>query len=65
AELAELLAELALPTLLITHDFRDAAVLADRAGVIVDGRLHQLGTVEQLAEDPVDELVAGIVALDA
>ena len=33
----------ALPTLLVTHDFRDAAALADRIGVIVDGRLRQVG----------------------
>ncbi len=38
AELAELLAELRLPTLLVTHDFEDAAALADRVGVIVEGR---------------------------
>ena len=38
-ELAELLAELRLPTLLVTHDFEDAAALADRVGVIVDGRI--------------------------
>ena len=30
AELRDLLAELGLPTLLVTHDFRDAAALADR-----------------------------------
>jgi molybdate transport system ATP-binding protein len=64
-ELAELLAELALPTLLITHDFRDAAALADRVGVIVEGRLHQLGTVAQVAAEPADELVAQIVAREA
>ena len=30
------------PTLLVTHDFEDAAALADQVGVIVDGRLRQL-----------------------
>ena len=59
-ELSELLAELALPTLLITHDFRDAAVLADRVGVIVDGRLRQLGTVDELIDRPGDPFVATI-----
>ena len=43
-ELTELLAELELPTIVVTHDFEDAAALADRVGVIVDGRLLQLGT---------------------
>ena len=41
-ELGELLAELDLPTLLVTHDFEDAAALAGRVGVLVAGRLRQL-----------------------
>ena len=47
-ELRELLAALALPTILVTHDFEDAAALADRVGVIVDGRLLQVGTPSEL-----------------
>ena len=43
-ELHELLRDLALPTILVTHDFEDAAALADRVGVIVDGRVLQSGT---------------------
>jgi len=41
-ELAELLRELQLPTLLVTHDYEDAAALADEVGVLVDGTLRQL-----------------------
>ena len=44
AELHELLAGLAIPVLLVTHDFEDAAALADRVGVLVDGRLRQTAT---------------------
>jgi molybdate transport system ATP-binding protein len=58
SELQDLLAELALPALLVTHDFRDAAALADRIGVMVDGRLRQLGTVSELVESPADAFVA-------
>ena len=36
-ELQELLHEFGLPTLLVTHDYEDAAALADQVGVIVDG----------------------------
>ena len=43
AELHEFLRELRMPTLLVTHDFEDAATLADRVGVLVDGRVLQLG----------------------
>jgi ABC-type sulfate/molybdate transport systems ATPase subunit len=59
-ELQQLLAELALPTLLVTHDFRDAAGLADRIGVIVSGTLRQLGTAEELVDHPADAFVVAL-----
>ena len=58
AELHDLLRELALPTLLVTHDFEDAAALADRVGVLVDGRLKQVGTPGDLLGSPADPYVA-------
>jgi ABC-type sulfate/molybdate transport systems ATPase subunit len=58
SELTELLAELRLPTLLVTHDFEDAAALADRAGVIVEGRILQLGSAAELLAAPADAFVA-------
>jgi molybdopterin-binding protein len=57
-ELAELLTELRLPTLLVTHDFEDAAALADRVGVIVEGRILQLGSAAELLAAPADGFVA-------
>ncbi len=57
-ELQDVLGALALPTLIVTHDFRDAAALADRIGVIVDGRLRQEGTAAQLVAHPADAFVA-------
>ena len=59
AELQELLRELALPTILVTHDFEDAAALADRVGVIADGTMLQLGTPDELVAAPSDAFVAG------
>jgi molybdate transport system ATP-binding protein len=58
AELHDLLRELGLPTVLVTHDFEDAALLADRVGVLVDGRLRQLGTPAELLGTPADAFVA-------
>ena len=58
SEMQDLLAELRLPTLFITHDFRDAAALADRVGVIVDGRLRQLDAVGVIGHRPADAFVA-------
>jgi ABC-type sulfate/molybdate transport systems ATPase subunit len=58
AELAELLRGLGLPTLLVTHDYEDAAALADEVGVLVDGRLRQLSTPAELVARPQDAFVA-------
>jgi molybdate transport system ATP-binding protein len=58
AELHDLLRELGLPTVLVTHDFEDAALLADRVGVLVDGRLRQLGAPAELLGTPADAFVA-------
>jgi ABC-type sulfate/molybdate transport systems ATPase subunit len=57
-ELQDLLAEIALPAILVTHDFRDASALADRIGVVLDGRLHQVGTAAELVARPADAFVA-------
>jgi len=59
-ELQVLLAELALPTLVVTHDFRDAAAVADLIGVVVDGTLRQLGSAEQLVEHPAAAFVVSL-----
>jgi molybdate transport system ATP-binding protein len=59
SELRELLHSLALPTLLVTHDFEDAAALSDRVGVLVAGKLLQAGTPAELVAAPADPFVAG------
>jgi ABC-type sulfate/molybdate transport systems ATPase subunit len=58
AELHDLLRELAIPALLVTHDFEDAAALADRVGVLASGRLRQLGAPADLLGAPADPYVA-------
>lgn len=58
AELQQLLREADRPTLLVTHDFEDAATLAKRVGVIVEGRLRQLGSPAELVAAPADPFVA-------
>jgi ABC-type sulfate/molybdate transport systems ATPase subunit len=59
-ELGLLLAELKLPSLLVTHSFDDAAALAHRIGVIDHGRLVQLTTASELLRSPANALVAGL-----
>jgi len=57
-ELSELLRGLDLPTLLVTHDYEDAAALADKVGVVVDGQLRQLAAPAELVARPRDAFVA-------
>jgi len=41
----------------ITHDFEEAVKLADRIGIMKDGRLVQLTTPEEMVLNPADEYV--------
>jgi molybdenum ABC transporter ATP-binding protein len=58
AELRELLDGLELPTIVVTHDFEDAATLAHRVGVISQGKVLQLGAPTDLVALPRDAFVA-------
>jgi ABC-type sulfate/molybdate transport systems ATPase subunit len=58
AELQELLRGLDLPVVLVSHDFDDAAALADQVGVIIDGQIRQTGTPSELVARPADPFVA-------
>jgi len=42
----------------ITHDFEEATRLADRIGIMKDGRMVQMGTPEELILHPADDYVA-------
>ena len=57
-ELRATLRELGLPALVVTHDFVDAAALAERVGVLVDGQLVQVGRADELIATPVSPFVA-------
>jgi molybdate transport system ATP-binding protein len=59
-ELGELLAELGLPSILVTHSFDDATALADRIGILDKGRLVQCASPGELMRRPADALVAAL-----
>ena len=59
-ELGDILAQLELPTLLVTHSFEEAAALAQRIGVLEAGRLVQLGTAGELLATPANVMVAAL-----
>ncbi|SFL31971.1 molybdate/tungstate transport system ATP-binding protein [Desulfomicrobium norvegicum] len=49
--------------LMVTHDFVDALTLADRAAVLREGRLEQVGTVGDVFRKPATAFVAGFVGM--
>jgi molybdenum ABC transporter ATP-binding protein len=57
-QLAAVLREVDIPSLLVTHDFSEAAQLGDRVGVIDAGRVVQEGTPSELAAKPRSAFVA-------
>jgi ABC-type sulfate/molybdate transport systems ATPase subunit len=56
-ELRDLLSTFDLPVLLVTHDRDDAAALAHRVAVMVDGRIRQDAPLATLVRDPADPFV--------
>ena len=57
-QLGELIAQAGVPTLLVTHDFNEAAALGERVAVLRDGRVEQEGTPSDLAAAPASAFVA-------
>ena len=59
-ELAALLADAAVPAILVTHDFEEAAMLADRIAVMDAGRVIQTGGAGELTARPASAFVADL-----
>jgi tungstate transport system ATP-binding protein len=57
-DLSALLANDQRATILVTHDLKEAARLAHRIGIIVRGKLRQVGTARQIKAHPADADVA-------
>jgi putative spermidine/putrescine transport system ATP-binding protein len=61
AELKRLQQVLGITTLFVTHDQHEALALSDRIGVMRDGRLEQVGTPQQIYDEPATIFVAAFV----
>jgi tungstate transport system ATP-binding protein len=60
-DLAGLLVEDGRTAILVTHNLKEAAALADRVAVIVGGRLRQVGSPRQIKAHPADSEVAAFL----
>ena len=62
-ELRRIHEELALTTVMVTHDLVEALTLADRIAVMYRGELRQVGTPAELVARPADDYVAQLMGM--
>ena len=62
-EIKRLLHRFGITSLYVTHDQVEAAALADKIVVMHSGRIEQVGTYQDLTENPINLFVAGFLGL--
>lgn len=63
-ELRALLKQLAIPSIIVTHDWAEALALGDRLAVIVDGAVLQTGSPQEVFSQPANADVARVVGVE-
>ena len=63
-DLQALLKTTRITTIVITHDLDEALLLGERVAVLIEGRLRQIGTPEEVFSTPKDEQVAAFVGVE-
>ena len=63
-DLAAVLAETRMTTVLVTHDHDEAARLGDRVAVLIGGEIRQIGAPADVFGAPADEQVAAFVGVE-
>ncbi|GAB3702336.1 ABC transporter ATP-binding protein [Mariniluteicoccus flavus] len=61
SEIAALQRRLGTTTVYVTHDQTEAMTMGDRVAVLLDGRLQQVASPEELYERPANTFVAGFI----
>ena len=64
AELGDFLRRLQIPTVLVTHDRTEAQALADRLIVMAEGKVQQIGPVDEVFDRPTNEAVARFLGFE-
>ncbi|MBO8141931.1 MAG: ABC transporter ATP-binding protein [Firmicutes bacterium] len=62
-ELRRLQQRVGITTVFVTHNQREAMTLSDRIAVMRDGRIEQIGSPQEIYEDPATVFVAGFVGM--
>ena len=62
-EIKRLLRQFGITSLYVTHDQTEAIALGDQIVVMHSGRIEQVGTYQDLMDNPVSEFVAGFLGL--
>ena len=65
SQIAALQRRLGVTTVYVTHDQVEAMTMGDRVAVLLDGRLQQVATPEELYEQPVNAFVAAFIGSPA
>ncbi len=60
-ELKRIQREVGITFVFVTHDQDEALTMSDRVAVMEDGQVHQVGTPEEIYEQPVTAFVAGFI----
>lgn len=63
-DLRDLLTESKITTIFITHDQEQPLFLADRVAAMLDGKIRQIGTPQEVFSSPVDPSVAEFVGIE-
>lgn len=58
SELREILENLAIPTIVVTHDYEDARVLGNKIAVMERGKILQAGSAQEISQHPSNAFVA-------
>lgn len=64
ADLKEVTARMKMTVLLVSHNFQDVLLFADRTIVLIDGKIMQDDKPERVLRSPVNQVVATLVGMD-